>query len=57
MGKTGMSGSWSLNPRQVSDEFTKIDKGNNRIKMITNVFLPGGWGISVCCTISSSDSA
>ena len=42
--------SWSRDLGLVSDEITKIDKGNKCIKIITNVVLPGGWGISVCWT-------
>ena len=47
MGKTGMSGYLSQDPGLVSNEFTKIDKRKNRIKIITNVVLPGVWGIAV----------
>ena len=56
MWKTGMGGYWSQDPGLVSDYFTSIGKGNNRIKIITNVVLSGGWGVSVCWTRSRSDS-
>ena len=54
--KTGMSGSWSQDPGLISNEFTNIDKGKKRIKIKTNVVLPGGCVISVCWTRSISDS-
>ena len=46
----------SRDPGLVSDEITKIDKGKNRIKIITTLVLSGRWGIYVCWKISSSDS-
>ena len=51
-----MSGYFSQDPGLISDDITKIDKGKKRIKIITNVVLPGGWGIAVCWTISIIDS-
>ena len=56
MGKTGMSKSWEQDTGLVSNGFTKIDKNKIRIKIITNGFLPGGWGVDVCWTRSISDS-
>ena len=47
MGKTGISVSLSQYPGLVSNEFTRIDKGKNRTKIIINVVLPGGWGVAV----------
>ena len=53
--KTGISRSRSQYPGLVSNEFTKIDKENNRIKIITNVVLSGGCDISVCWIRSIND--
>ena len=47
MGKTGMSGYLSQDTVSVSNDFTNIDKGKKRIKIITNIVLPGGWGIAI----------
>ena len=46
----------SQNPGLVSNGFTNIDREKKRIEIINNVFLPGGWGISVLCTRSISNS-
>ena len=51
-----MIGYWSQDTGLLSNKITKIDKGKKWTKIITNVVLPGGWGIAVCWTISISDS-
>ena len=56
MGKTGISGYRSQDAGLVGHEFTKIDKLNKRINIITNVVLPYRWGVAVFCTRSISDS-
>ena len=56
MGNTRMVGSLSQDPGLVSDEIIRVDKGNIRINIITNLVLPGRWRISVGYTRSSSDS-
>ena len=48
-------GVWSQDTGLVSDEITNIDKGKKWIKIVTNIILPGGWGISFCWKRSRSD--
>ena len=53
MGNTIMIGYWSIVTGLVSDEITNIDKENNLVNIITNVVLPGEWGL-LCDRIDPS---
>ena len=56
MENIGTIGYWSLDPGLVSDDITNIEKRTKRRRIITNVVLIRGWGISVCWTRSIIDS-
>ena len=56
MEKTGMIGSWSQDPGLVSKHITNIDKIIKIIRILNDVVLPSGRGISLYQTIVSSES-
>ena len=56
MGNTIIIETWSQDTGLVSDNITKIEKVKKWINIITNVVMPGEWGISVCSAKSRSDS-